>query len=241
MQLTKPDSIFDLKFKQRAKDRIKLIQPILQEHKIHSVILAGGGLLNKFDDLDLFGNAEDTESNDAFRTAISVIGFNTFNAASLTYKGIKLQLCKYSKPTLKELVNSFDFAHCQIGAKVEAYGLEEKECNVITVQELYYTDAFIDSMISETTEYLGSEYPIASLVRLFKIKEKTSMSRVNFAGNTIRILNDIYKLKFKSYEEFKDQLDAIDLALSIDHLNGFEDDCHKLYKTLAETGSNEAN
>lgn len=217
-------------FNFRAINRISKIKNFLIENNISSVILAGGGLLSDFDDLDLFADSSDSENSEAFRLAISAIKFNTFNAASTTINGIKVQLCKYKKDSLKSLVDSFDFAHCQIGVKLSI----SKNGN-ITANESYISDNFKEAMIQQTTWYVGSEYPIASLIRLFKIKDKIKISRVDLAGNTIKILNDIYTLKLLSYEDFKNQLDAVDLNLNIESISGYENDCLRLFKNLQQT------
>lgn len=117
-------------------------------------------------------------------------------------KTITVQLCNYQHDNLEKLVNSFDFSHIQIGAKVTS--------NVIDV---YYTKNYEDSKLCQSTEYIGSEYPLSSLIRAFKYAK-----RGDFAGNShifsvFKLLNDIIGRGFKDFDDFKNQLDAIDLGL----------------------------
>lgn len=118
-------------------------------------------------------------------------------------KTITVQLCNYHHENLEKLVNSFDFSHIQIGAKVDKDGVE-----------VYYTKAYEDSKLCQSTEYIGSEYPLSSLLRAFKYSK-----RGDFAGNShifsvIKVLTDIIHRGFEDFDDFKNQMDAVDLGLT---------------------------
>ena len=120
-------------------------------------------------------------------------------------KTVVVQLCNYIHDSLTELVDSFDFSHIQIGAKVKDGD----------VTEIYYSKAYVNSKLCQTTEYTGSEYPTSSLIRSYKYAK-----RGDFAGNShvisvFKILNDIFQRSFDDYDDFKDQLDAVDLGLVV--------------------------
>jgi hypothetical protein len=120
-------------------------------------------------------------------------------------KTVVVQLCNYIHNSLPELVESFDFSHIQIGAKVK---------NSL-VNETYYSKAYLNSKLCQSTEYTGSEYPTSSLIRSYKYAK-----RGDFAGNShivsvFKIMNDIFQRSFDDYEDFKDQLDAVDLGLVV--------------------------
>jgi hypothetical protein len=129
----------------------------------------------------------------------TVDGENEINIGGRT---VTVQLCNYHHENLEKLVNSFDFAHIQIGAKVDRTGIE-----------VYYTKAYEDSKLCQSTEYIGSEYPLSSLLRAFKYAK-----RGDFAGNShifsvLKVLTDIVHRGFDDFNDFKDQMDAIDLGL----------------------------
>lgn len=124
------------------------------------------------------------------------------NEIHVSGKTITVQLCNYHHENLEKLVNSFDFSHIQIGAKVEGTGIE-----------VYYTKAYEDSKLCQSTEYIGSEYPLSSLLRAFKYAK-----RGDFAGNShifsvLKVLTDIVHRGFNDFGDFKNQMDAIDLGL----------------------------
>lgn len=123
-------------------------------------------------------------------------------------KTITIQLCNYHHESLEKLVNSFDFSHIQIGALVDTNKYDSSK-NI----EVYYTKAYEDAKMCQSTEYVGSEYPLSSLIRAFKYSK-----RGDFAGNShifsvFKLLNDIIIRGFNDFEDFKNQLDAIDLGL----------------------------
>jgi hypothetical protein len=114
-------------------------------------------------------------------------------------------MCNFFHPSLKALVDSFDFAHIQIGAMVDI------KCKC--VEEIYYTEAYEKAHIIESTAYVHSEYPLSSLIRLVKYAKRDAFAGSSYIYSIITILKDIVERGFNDYEDFKEQLDAVDLGL----------------------------
>ena len=124
------------------------------------------------------------------------------NEIEVSGKTITVQLCNYLHDDVEKLVNSFDFSHIQIGAEVNFNDIK-----------VYYTKNYEDAKMCQSTEYVGSEYPLSSLIRAFKYAK-----RGDFAGNShifsvLKVLTDVVHRGFDGFDDFKDQLDAIDLGL----------------------------
>lgn len=144
----------------------------------------------------------------------------TRNALTVNIGGKVVQFCNYSKPDLISLIESFDFAHIQIGVAVEiewrpGEGPDDQggyESSKIKYVE--YTDNWIQSHMLETTWFTGSEYPLSSLIRLTKYYTRGAYANKHeYKKDVLKILNDIIKRGYKDYEDYKDQLAAVDLLL----------------------------
>lgn len=162
---------------------------------------------------------------DVLKCHINIKGYDikviceTKNALTVSIDGIVVQFCSYYKGSLEELVESFDYAHIQIGIKVVSdWQLYDSDIfyaySSSHIEQIYVSSAYIESHILGTTWFTGSEYPLSSLIRHAKYN-----SRGNFAAKTestaaiIQILTAILQRGFRSYEDFKDQLAAVDLLL----------------------------
>jgi hypothetical protein len=135
-----------------------------------------------------------------------------------------VQFCSYQKPSLTELVKSFDFSHIQVG--IEFTGDKEPP----HADAVYYTDDFVLANVKRRTVYTGSEYPLSSLVRLFKYAKRDKLTRIGVAQAVMKILTDVLERGYENYDDFKSQIDAVDLVLP-DMEEAFE-----LYKTCAAKG-----
>jgi hypothetical protein len=204
----KETEVIDQVLKERVRSRLPV--PWLKEHGIVQGYMAGNSLNRSSpNDIDLF-----PIEKDAFK-AIRNLGkengliSRTKNADTfLLRSGEVVQFCNYYHPSLEELVRSFDFAHIQVGAKfliTEVGGLD--------VVDVYYTPEWINAHAVESTWYTGSEYPLSSLIRLVKYASRDTFPGRSYIRSVLEIVVDIVKRGFVGYEDFKNQLDAVDLGL----------------------------
>ena len=180
-------------------------------------ILAGGALcsgkVNDYDIYPVYGNPFDTETISTFITESDEILkwceiiCKTKNALTVKVDGQVFQFCNYCKPSLKELIESFDFSHCQVGVMFKGDGEPPHADGV------YYTEDFVVSNVTNNTTYTGSKYPLSSLIRTVKYAKREKFAGKSYATAIIEILKDIITRGFDDYDDFKDQLDAIDLGL----------------------------
>ena len=178
-----------------------------------------GNCLNRMAplDIDLFPLAEHDFDNLPSSGRVS----STKNADTYLAKdGTIVQFCHYWHGSLVELVESFDFAHIKVGVKID-----ENE-----IKEVYYSKAWEDAHAMETTWYTGSRYPLSSLMRLVKYVKRDVFSGKSWLPSALGIVMDIAERGFKDYDDFKDQLDAVDLGLVEKDLQGC--DLGRLFKAL---------
>lgn len=196
--------------KKRVNDRInESIAKFCLENNITEFYIGGGGLLEQFNDLDLFPTPE---SKDAFKMLVE----RTRDEAVFTKdfgSGHLVQFCGYEKGSLKELVESFDFGHTQVGARVIVSDIGN---NLISwhVEEVFYTDAFVDAMLTEKTSYTGSEYPLGSLIRCAKVSKKRNLTNNESMELIVKCLRDVVVRGFSDFEDFKEQLKSVDVGYS---------------------------
>lgn len=137
----------------------------------------------------------------------------TRNALTVIINDTPVQFCNYSKTSLKELVDSFDFAHVQIGMEAEIEWEEDVSYTDTRLTNVYTSDEYIKSCILSDTWYTGSEYPLSSMLRLVKYAQRGFFRGKSYIVSQLRILADVVSRGFSSYEDFKDQMEAIDLRL----------------------------
>ena len=194
----------------------KLVAPVI-DGMPYEFILAGGCLWpGPVNDLDLFPVKLDNFKPHCEAKLVC----STKNADTYKHKGRVLQFCKYLKP-LNVLVQSFDFSHIQAGVKLRAGKTED----------VFYTDAFAGSLISQSTQYLGSDYPLSSLIRSYKYVYRDLL---NPTRAVLEILPDIVDRGFKGYTDFKDQLDAIDLNIIPEDLGDLKECQGSLFKLFQQ-------
>ena len=175
----------------------------IYEHITEGDIYVAGNCLNQQPphDIDLFPVDKLTTIDGSVECIHS-----TRNADSVkTDDGTIVQLCKYYHPSLDTLVDSFDFAHIQIGAKVHVASR--------SVSMIYYTDAWVEAHAVESTWFTGSQYPLSSLIRLNKYVKQGAFGGKAYIPSALNILMAIIERGVTSYDDYKDQLDAVDLGL----------------------------
>lgn len=174
---------------------------------------------------------------DGIKSRIESVGgyvvIETRNALTVNINSKVVQFCNYWKPDLISLIESFDFAHIQIGVAVTIeWGQDGYDYSSIEYVE--YTDNWQRARMLETTWYTGSEYPLSSLLRTVKyFKRGAYANKFEYKKDIINILNNIISRGYKNYQDYKDQLAAIDLLL----LEPEEKDAAwNLYLTCGERG-----
>lgn len=131
----------------------------------------------------------------------------TKNAVTAKIDGHTVQLCNYFKDSLNELLESFDFAHVQVGARFT------KALDGSPISNVNFTPNWLVAKSTGQTFYTHSEYPISSLIRINKYIKRGNYIGKSYIKDVVRILTDILNRGIEDYEDFKDQLDAIDLGL----------------------------
>lgn len=187
-------------------------------------IFAGSAMIpnHSINDIDVFFyNSRDYgRTVDALKQVYKY--FETPNCVTINTNSVKVQLCKYNYPTMARLVESFDFAHVQVAYDVFS-------------QEVTYTEQAKEAFISRTTTFTGSEYPLSSLIRLNKYYERGRITGRGLIGEVLLIFKAILERGFKDYEDFKDQLNAVDLNF-FDAEGGKNDLAYELYQVCLERG-----
>lgn len=178
--------------------------------------LAGGSLCgDPVNDFDLYPDPTMPFGRAAIRDAVFAnpgkyeLLTSTPNAITVKIigKAQVVQFCSYQKPSLIALVKSFDFSHIQVGIRFTGDGKPPH------ADDAYYTDEFILANVTRRTVYTGSEYPLSSLVRLFKYAKRDKLTRIGVAQAAMKILKDVLDRGYKNYDDFKSQIDAVDLGL----------------------------
>lgn len=212
----------------RLDKKIEPIRDLLTEigklTKIDLLYIAGGVFDKKHQDIDIFfANKIDymaacgtilelDKDGDAFKTKGIVVS-STKNALTLKWNTETVQLCSYSYKSLKDLIESFDFAHNKIGAELKIKPF-------ITIKKIYISDDFILARTTDTTFFTGSNYPLSSMLRLMKFHKRGIITGNSHIRYTIEIMTAIIKRGFHNYDDFKDQLDAVDLGLVPEDIGG---------------------
>lgn len=209
----------------RIKKRLPL--EYLESINIPKFYIAGNSLnIEKPNDIDIFpvNHADFLKIKSIFNKEKLQILTETKNAVTYSMNGNIIQLCKYYYSSLEELVESFDFAHIKIGAFIDF------SCKNEIKTEVYFSKDWINSQILHNTWYTGSKYPLSSLIRLVKYAKRNNFINRSYITSIINILNDIIERGYYDYEDFKDQLDAVDLQLLKEEFNA--DSMTVLYSLL---------
>jgi len=180
----------------------RLLKNKLKRFQDGSFIIAGNALngLSRDTDIDVYS------IDKKVRNKLKGLGkvSSTKNADTYLLKsGVAFQVCKYNKKTLKDLILSFDYSHIQVGVKI-IKGV---------VAEVYMTNDYIVARCVNNSQYLGSEYPLSSVIRAMKYSGYGELSKGKMIYSVLLAIRDVIKRGFRDYEDFKDQLDAVDLGL----------------------------
>ena len=96
------------------------IKPLLFEWELSACYIAGGCFTDTVNDIDVFpvDTAEFSSVLNRCKDLKTKPIYESKNALTFQCDGIRVQLCNYCYPTLEALVDSFDFAHIQVGAYI---------------------------------------------------------------------------------------------------------------------------
>lgn len=186
-------------------------------------ILAGGCLvMSKPNDYDVFPADNRRFDRNGIRTAVKSlnngkrkceVAYESRNALTIKCDGKLIQFCDYHYDSLAELVESFDYSHIQVGVRIHCTETDTGGFGTPKVEDVYFTRAYTMSLVSGETEFVGSNYPLGSLMRLRKYADRGLVSKSEYRKNVLVILDAILLRGFKDYEDFKDQLEAVDLLV----------------------------
>lgn len=155
----------------------------------------------------------------------------TKNALTIIINGTPVQFCSYIKSSLLDLIESFDFAHIQIGMLV--HNEWDGEYKYSKIKEIRTTCAWEESQLLNTTWYTYSEYPLSSLLRCVKYAQRGDFAGKSWKVSMMDIVKDIVERGYKDYDDFKDQISAIDLVLLDENESN---SAFELFKTFQNKG-----
>lgn len=175
-------------------------------------------------DFDLYPWGNKKFDFDGIKSRIESVGgyviIETRNALTVNIGGKTIQFCNYSKSDLISLIESFDFAHIQVGVAVRIEWMHSKGpknrggYDYSWIEYAEYTDSWQRAHMLETTWYTGSDYPLSSLLRTVKYYQRGAYAnKYEYKKDIINILNNIISRGYEDYQDYKDQLAAIDLLL----------------------------
>ena len=204
------DTKFEEQICTQLAQRIEARMPFAKKiyDKVGSFYVAGNSLNEEVpNDFDLYpvwkNQFDDVRSKIGEDNVVCV----TKNAVTAKIDGHTVQFCNYFKNSLDELLESFDFAHVQVGARFT------KALDGSPISNVDFTPNWLVAKSTGQTFYTHSEYPISSLIRINKYIKRGNYIGKSYIRDVIRILTDILNRGIEDYDDFKDQLDAIDLGL----------------------------
>lgn len=158
--------------KARAERHINgAVGDFLANNTIRNVILAGGALLaGTPEDLDLFPVAN---HESAFIRLLD--SRNKTQLLEVVAGSHVVQLCRLQKPSLKDLCDYFDFAHCQVGVRLGFMRPEEGK-PMWKAAEVYHSSHFDAAMTAQSTWYIKGYWPLHSLIRVPRVVQKLGLS-----------------------------------------------------------------
>lgn len=119
--------------------------------------------------------------------------FLTDNAITLSGK-VQLVIRFYGTP--EEIHENFDYVHCT------NYWLSEDK-------KLYLQQPALESIMTKDLKYIGSKYPVSSVIRLRRLIRKGWFAN---AGQILKILLQISELNLMSISVLEEQLTGVDTA-----------------------------
>lgn len=203
-------------------DPIASTVSILLSYDYDRFWVAGSSLLkpipNDFDIYSCEGFDFDLIKQRAEHMQHVIILHESRNALTLKINDAVVQFCQYKKNSLKDLIGSFDFAHVQIGIEIWiewAPGDPEDGGGFknVVYDDVKTTPAWQAAMYEQQSRFTGSEYPLSSLLRVHKYRQRDWLSKVQSKTDILKTLTEVIHRGYENYDDFKDQLQAVDLWL----------------------------
>ena len=108
--------------------------------------------------------------------------YESANARTVKHDDTTYQYCAYQKPFHK-LIESFDFAHVQVGAVLDLKSHK--------ITEVYFTDKYVRWLLTGKSCFTGSEFPLSSLLRAEKYKRYEVLNSHEFRTCVLTALGDV--------------------------------------------------
>ena len=167
--------------------------------------------------------------------------FESRNALTVVVDGNQIQFCDYAvmspsvpdKPSLVELVRSFDYTHVQVGVSFTPMDDGNGSIRTPEADLIYYTDDYLETLVTKQTKYSGTEFPLGALIRLRKYDKRGLIPLSLYRRTVLDLLSDIIGRGFKDYDDFKKQLEAVDLRVLTEDES---DSAWRLYQTCCRQG-----
>jgi hypothetical protein len=157
----------------------------LSDNQVDEIRIGGGGMLHGVPaDVDIWPTQNSTKFKGVAQKYKPTpdAHFGQFKA-----DGHVIQLCMDQHETLEELIDSFDFAHCQAGAELFRKG----KIGEWQIRKVYLTNHFVAAMICQGTYYVAGRWPLRSLARVPKVAAKLGLSADEARGLSMQIVADI--------------------------------------------------
>jgi len=155
----------------RLNDKTGLLHECIKNKRFW---VAGGALTQNGTDIDVFCPEPWIVLFDKL-TAVS----KTRNAITVKLDNNLIQFCNYSAPCLKTLLESFDFAHCQIGCEVISHN------NGWDIVDVVWTEDYTLSRVLDSSWFIDTNYPLSSLARNGKYYKKGVFTRSTYIRNMV--------------------------------------------------------
>lgn len=221
--------------RKRILRRIQPLSQYLYNVGLRKFFVAGGALnVSAPKDIDIFFKDEKMFPTIPPEDIVN----ETRSAITVNQEGCIVQFCRYYEPSLKDLVSSFDFSHIKQGATIvlDQGGATFGWSILVEIHEIFVHPDRYQAGVIGSGFYTGGDYPLSSLFRLFKYWKRDQITDEYRTWSLIQILIRIVDRGFVDYEDFLDQLEAMDLHILPEEWELVGHDVFKdLYELLKKT------
>ena len=169
----------------------------LKSLNLTEFFIAGGALRpnEKINDFDLYPVRKgDFKKLRARNTFLSKPPFGkTINSDTYFLNGYLVQLSKSMGGSIREVIDTFDFAHVKMGARVKLVEGKYK------VEDIYFSEDYKRYLRTGKNEYCrGKAHPIDSLLRTYKYAERGLLQPKDVVYDIIETFLSRYKQQVES-------------------------------------------